>query len=127
MIEACAKILLVDDDRQTRLKLGRSLEAQGHTVTAADGGQTALDILATEPFDVILLDILMPEMDGFEVLQTLKANARLSDIPVIVVSALEDAESEEKCKRLGAHVYMTKSVDPGILNARINECLDQGK
>jgi CheY-like chemotaxis protein len=125
MSDLCGNVLLVDDDRQTRLKLTRVLEAQGHTVHAVEGGREALETLATESFDVILLDILMPRVDGYEVLQTLKADARLSDFPVIVISALEDAQSEEKCRRLGARAYLTKPVDADLLNARIVECLGQ--
>ena len=124
MTEACGNILLVDDDRQTRLKLSRSLEMKGHTVTAVDSGQAALKTLAAGSFDLILLDILMPEVDGFEVLRTLKADAQLKDIPVIVVSALEDTQSEEKSKQLGAQAYVTKPVNADVLNARIVECLD---
>lgn len=127
MVEACAKILLVDDDRQTRLKLARELETYGHVVNAVDGGKAALATLASESFDLILLDILMPEVDGFEVLRTLKTDARLNDIPVIVVSALEDAQSEEKSKQLGARAFVTKPVDADVLNARVVECLDPGK
>ncbi len=127
MTRVCGNILLVDDDRQTRLKLTRTLEAQGHTVSAVDSGRAALESLATESFDLILLDILMPEVDGFEVLRTLKADAQLSDIPVIVVSALEDTQSEEKSRQLGAHGYITKPVNADVLNARVVECLDQGK
>ena len=123
MTDLSGKVLLVDDDRQTRLKLSRTLEAQGHTVHAVEGGQEALETLAAESFDLILLDILMPRVDGFEVLQTLKADDRLRDLPVIVISALEDAQSEEKCKRLGAQAYLTKPVDANLLNARIVECL----
>ena len=125
MTETQGNILLVDDDRQTRLKLTRILEAQGHTVNAVESGQTALKTLAVELFDVILLDILMPEMDGFEVLQTLKADTRLSNIPVIVISAVEDAQSEEKCMQLGAQAYLSKPVDADLLNSRVVECLGQ--
>ena len=125
MTETHGNILLVDDDRQTRLKLTRILEAQGHTVNAAESGQTALKTLAGELFDVILLDILMPEMDGFEVLQTLKADTRLSNIPVIVISAVEDTQSEEKCMQLGAQAYLSKPVDADLLNSRVVECLGQ--
>ena len=127
MTEACSNILLVDDDRQTRLKLGRSLETKGHAVTAVDSGQAALKVLAAESFDLILLDLLMPEVDGFEVLRTLKADVQLKDIPVIVVSALEDTQSEEKSKQLGAQAYVTKPVDADVLNAQIVECLDRSK
>jgi len=127
MTEACAKILLVDDDLQTRLKLTRYIQAKGHAVSAVDSGQAALEALSAETFDLILLDLLMPEMDGFEVLRKLKADAQLSDIPVIVVSALEDSQGEVKSKQLGAQTYMSKPVDGDILNARIVECLDLGK
>jgi len=127
MTEVCANILLVDDDRQARMKLTRDLEGQGHTVNAVDGGRSALETLATEMFDLILLDILMPEMDGFELLRRLKADAKLSAIPVIVVSSLEDAESAEKSKQLGAQAYISKPVDAGVLNAHVVECLDQSE
>jgi adenylate cyclase len=119
------KLLLVDDDRQTRLKLTRTLSAQDHTVDAVESGKAALEILATESFDLILLDILMPEMDGFEVLRRLKADVQLSEIPVIVISALEDEQSEEKCMQLGAQAYLSKPIDAALLNARIAECLDR--
>jgi CheY-like chemotaxis protein len=125
MTETHGNILLVDDDRQTRLKLTRILEAQGHTVNAVESGQTALKTLAGELFDVILLDILMPGMDGFEVLETLKADTRLSNIPVIVISAVEDEHSEDKCMQLGAQAYLSKPVDANLLNTRIAECLNQ--
>ena len=127
MTDSRGNVLLVDDDRQTRLKLTRILEAQGHTVQAVEGGQEALETLATGSFDLILLDILMPRVDGFEVLQSLRADARLRDLPVIVISALEDAQSEEKCRQLGARAYLTKPVDADRLNASIVECLCQEK
>lgn len=127
MTDSRGNILLVDDDRQTRMKLTRILEAQGHAVQAVEGGREALETLATESFDLILLDILMPRVDGFEVLQSLKADARLRDVPVIVISALEDAQSEEKCRQLGARAYLTKPVDADLLNASIVECLGQDK
>lgn len=127
MSEARGTILVVDDDRQTRLKLTRSLEALGHKVKAVDGGEAALEILGTESCDIILLDILMPGMDGFEVLRKLKKDTRLSNIPVIVVSALEDEQNEERSKQLGAQAYLTKPVEADILNARLAECLYQAK
>ena len=125
MTESHGNILLVDDDRQTRLKLTHSLEAQGHRVTSVSGGKTALETLGVESFDVILLDILMPEMDGYEVLQALKADSRLSKIPVIVISAAEDDQSEEKCLELGANAFLAKPVTADILNARVAECITQ--
>ena len=118
-------VLIVDDDRQTRLKLTRSLEVQGRTVNAVESGKAALQTLSTESYNVILLDILMPEMDGFEVLRTLKADPRLSKIPVIIISADEDAQSEQKCMQLGAHTFLSKPVDADLLNIRVDECLNQ--
>ena len=124
MTKARTNILLVDDDQQARLKIARALESHGHTVTAVDGGRVALARLAEEAFDLILLDILMPEVDGFEVLRTIKSDSQLVDIPVIVVSALDDEKSEENSKKLGARAYLTKPIIAEDLNARVNECLN---
>lgn len=127
MTDLNGNILLVDDDRQTRLKLTRSLESRGFTVRAVESGGSALDLLTAETFDVILLDILMPGMDGFEVLRILQADARLSKLPVIVISALDDPEGEDRCSKLGARAFLTKPVDADLLNARIAECLEIGE
>lgn len=124
MTDLTGNILLVDDDRQTRLKLTRGLESRGLTVRAVESGSSALDLLTSETFDVILLDILMPGMDGFEVLQTLQSDARLSKIPVIVISALDDPDGEDRCSKLGARAFLTKPVDGDLLYARIEECLE---
>ena len=123
MTEPFANILIVDDDRQARLKLARILEGKGYHVSEVDGGRAALETLAHEPFDLVLLDILMPEVDGIEVLKTLQADTRLSVIPVIVVSAVDDPQGIEKFKQLGARGYLTKPVDPDELVARVGECL----
>lgn len=124
MTDQTGNILLVDDDRQTRLKLTRSLESRGHTVRSVESGSAALDSLSTEVCDVILLDILMPGMDGFEVLQTLQADTRLSNIPVIVISALDDPEGADRCTKLGARAFLSKPVDADQLHARLDECLE---
>ena len=89
--------LVVDDNRLNRLKLSRGLEQQGHQVCLAENGLQALEMLAEESFDLVLLDILMPEMDGHEVLARMKADNRWRDIPVIVISALDEMESAIKC------------------------------
>ena len=124
MTDLIGNIMLVDDDRQTRLKLTRILESQGLTVRAVESGDSALDLLTSESFDVILLDILMPGMDGFEVLQKLQADTRLGKIPVIVISALDDPEGEDKCTALGARSFLAKPVDVNLLRARVKDCLD---
>lgn len=118
-------ILIVDDDRQTRLKLTRELESRGYAVSAVEGGEEAFETLARESFDLILLDILMPKMDGVEVLERLRADATRNTPPVIVISALEDSESMQRCRQLGARHYLTKPVDPELLNARVAEVIGQ--
>lgn len=118
-------ILVVDDDRQTRLKLTRELEGRGYAVSAAEGGEEALQALAKESFDLMLLDILMPEMDGVEVLERLHADATKDMPAVIVISALDDPEKIQKCRKLGARDYLTKPVAAGLLVDRVEEVLGQ--
>lgn len=123
MTAAVGRILVVDDSRLNRLKLSMSLREQGHIVAEAADGQPALDRLRAEPFDVVLLDILMPEMDGYQVLSILKADHALRDIPVIVISAVDDMASVVRCIELGAADYLPKTFDPALLKARLNAVL----
>ena len=88
-----ANVLVVDDDCVNRLLLARSLEHEGHRPTTAEDGNRALEILRAHSFDVVLLDVLMPEVDGFEVLAQMQADSELRRIPVIMISALEDIEN----------------------------------
>ena len=92
MTEIHGRILVVDDNRMNRLKLSRGLENQGHRVGLAENGMQALELLKEQIFDLILLDILMPEMDGYQVLEELKIDPKLREIPVIVISALISGE-----------------------------------
>ncbi|MCZ6773898.1 MAG: response regulator [Proteobacteria bacterium] len=117
------RILLVDDDRQTRLKLSRNLESEGYTVGVAQGGRQALDMLESASFDLIILDILMPEVDGFTVLSQVKATPALREIPVVVISAVDDPDSIEKCRQLGAAEYLIKPVSAENLNACVSTVL----
>ena len=117
---ARASILVVDDDPVNRSMLTASLEASGHQVTTAEGGSQALDLVRAEGFDVILLDVLMPRMDGYQVLERLKEDPRLRHIPVVMVTALDDVESTVRCIELGADDYLSKPIDPVLLGARIN-------
>ena len=125
MTDEHGHILVVDDHRTTRLKLSLGLKQQGHTVAEAENGQQALDILQTEPFDLVLLDILMPEMDGYQVLEQMKKDSELRDIPVIVISAQDEIGSVVKGIELGADDYLPKSFDPVLLKARIGACLEK--
>jgi two-component system cell cycle response regulator len=118
-------ILVVDDHRTTRLKLSLGLRQQGHTVGEAENGVLALEKLRSESFDLVLLDIIMPEMDGYQVLGRMKEDKTLRDIPVIVISALDDLESVVKGIELGAEDYLPKTFDPVLLRARIGACLEK--
>jgi signal transduction histidine kinase len=118
-------VLVVDDNRVNRLKLSLGLEQQGHTVGLAEDGAQALDALRGEAFDVVLLDIVMPGMDGYQVLERVKADPELRDIPVIVISALDEMDSVVRSIEMGAEDYLSKPFDPVLLRARLNSCLQK--
>ena len=116
-----AHALVVDDNAVNRQILRRILEADGHEAALAGSGEEALELLAAPAvaFDVVFLDIVMPGMDGFEVLQQIKAQHAFSHIPVIMVSALEDVASVARCLRAGAADYLVKPIDATLLRARL--------
>jgi len=118
-------ILVVDDNRMNRLKLSRALVQQGHSAIEAEDGREALERLRSESFDLVLLDILMPEVDGFQVLREMKDDTVLRDVPVIVISALEEMDSVVKCIEMGAEEHLPKNFDPVLLNARIGASLEK--
>ena len=120
-----ARLLVVDDNKVNRLLLTRSLELQGHRVAMAENGRVALDMLRREAFDLLLLDMEMPEMDGFQVLEQLMNDLQLRDLPVIVTSSLEGVASVVRCIELGAADYLSKPVNPVLLKARIDASLDK--
>jgi adenylate cyclase len=120
-----ARLLVVDDNKVNRLLLTRSLELQGHSVASAENGRVALEMLRRETFDLLLLDIEMPEMDGFQVLEVLVGDLQLRDLPVIVTSSLEGIESVVRCIELGAEDYLSKPVNPVLLRARLGASLDK--
>jgi len=119
------RLLVVDDNKVNRLLLGRSLEQQGHTVEMAENGRQALKMLHARPFDLVLLDIEMPEMNGYQVLEKATADLQLRDIPIIITSALEELDSVVKCIEMGAEDYLTKPVNPVLLKARIGASLEK--
>ena len=118
-------ILIADDNRVNRLLLGRGLESDGHTVVFAEDGREALDLLRQQKFDLMLLDVLMPELDGYGVLEELQHDPHLRDIPVIVTSALDELDSVVRCLEMGAEDYLTKPVNAVLLNARISASLEK--
>ena len=119
------KILIVDDNRVNRLLLGRGLEQQGHAVAFAEHGREALDLLRNDHFDLMLLDVLMPELDGYEVLAQLKLDPHLREIPVVMTSSLDELDSVVKCVEMGAEDYLNKPINPVLLNARISASLEK--
>ena len=118
-------LLVVDDNEMNRDLLSRRLERQGYRVTVAVDGRQALEFLNREPFNLVLLDIMLPEMNGYQVLEHLKADDSLSHIPVIMTTALDEADGKQKCLDLGAHDYLTKPFNPVQLKARIIDCLER--
>jgi len=120
-----ANILVVDDQEDNRAVLDRRLRRQGHTVECASGGHAALARLRAAPFDLVLLDVLMPDLDGLAVLERLKADPATRDIPVIMISALDDVASVVRCIERGAEDHLPKPFDPVLLRARIGACLEK--
>jgi adenylate cyclase len=123
--ERGARLLLAEDNKVNRLLLTRSLELQGHRVASAENGRVALEMLRSETYDLLLLDMEMPELDGFQVLEQMVGDARLRDLPVIVTSSLEGVAHVVRCLELGADDYLRKPVNPVVLKARINSSLEK--
>jgi len=119
------RILVVDDDEGNRDVLARRLSREGYAVTVAADGSAALEALASVPVDLVLLDVMMPGMDGYEVLTRLKGEPKLRAIPVVMISALDEIASVARCIELGAEDYLAKPFDPVLLRARIGACLEK--
>ena len=119
------RLLVVDDNKVNRILLARGLEAQGHNVELAENGKQALERLRTSSFDLVLLDIEMPEMNGYQVLETCLQDPELRDIPIIMTSSLDELDSVVKCIELGAEDYLNKPVNPILLRARVNASLEK--
>lgn len=116
-------LLVVDDNEENRDVLARRLQKQGHWPVTAASGPEALAVLAGQPFDVILLDLMMPEMDGYEVLSRLKADPLTQRLPVIMISAQDQMDSIVRCIELGAADYLPKPFNPTLLRARVGASL----
>lgn len=123
---AQARLLVVDDNEDNRYTLTMRLHLEGYeNITAADNGESALELLRTQDFDLVLLDVMMPRVGGYEVLQRLKAAGQLHDIPVIMISALNEIDSVVRCIELGAVDYLAKPFDPILLRARVVASLEK--
>jgi len=117
--EAEGRLLVVDDNANNRDLLSRQLARQGYIVLTASDGQEALDLLESKAVDLILLDVIMPGMDGVETLRRLKSSERLQEIPVLMLSSLDEVDGALRCIEMGAEDYLSKPVRPAILEARI--------
>jgi adenylate cyclase len=120
-----SRILVVDDNAANRDVLARRLTREGHRVVTADSGAAALELVASAEFDLVLLDLIMPQLSGFEVLRRLKAAAHTRDVPVIVISALDEIDSVVRCIESGAEDYLTKPFNPVLLRARVGASLEK--
>jgi class 3 adenylate cyclase len=124
--EPAPRILVVDDNEDNRFTLVRRLNRNGFTeIEEAKNGREALALLDAGPFDLVLLDIMMPELDGYQVLEHMKRDLRLRHIPVIMISAVDEIESVVKCIELGAEDYLPKPFNPTLLRARIGASLEK--
>lgn len=122
-----ARILIVDDHQTNRMKLSLAVRQLGYEAEVAEGGQEALIVLRNSPIDLILLDLVMPQMDGYTVLKILKDDTVLRDIPVIVISALDDVQDIARAIECGAEDHLPKFFEPALLRARLGACLEKKK
>ncbi len=118
-------ILVVDDNEMNRDMLSRRLKRQGHTIETAEDGRQALEMIKSQSFDLVLLDIMMPEMNGYEVLEHMKADSDLPYVPVIMISAIGEIDSIVRCVELGAEDYLPKPFNRVLLKARIGDSLEK--
>jgi len=119
------RVLVVDDQKTNRMKMEFAVQNLGFAVESVAGGAECLDALREQSFDILLLDIVMPGMDGFEVLRTIKADPTLRDIPVIVISSLEEMEDSVRAIELGAEDFLTKPFNPVLLKARLGAGIER--
>ncbi len=126
MSAARSALLIVDDNEDNRYTLTRRLQREGYeNLTTATDGQQALDLLQSRPFDLLLLDVMMPGLNGYEVLERMRADNLLRHVPVIMISALDEIESVIRCIELGAEDYLAKPFNPTLLRARVGASLEK--
>jgi two-component system sensor histidine kinase/response regulator len=124
-VNVTSLILVVDDNEMNRDVLSRRLEQLGHEVSKVGNGLEALRALRSQEFDLVLLDIMMPEMDGYAVLGEMKNDEVLRNVPVIMISALDQLETVVRCIEMGAEDYLLKPFEPTLLKARVRACLEK--
>ncbi|MDH5235925.1 MAG: response regulator, partial [Gemmatimonadota bacterium] len=119
------RILIVDDVEENRTVLARRLTREGYEAHSASSGEEALRLIGAGAFDLVLLDVLMPGMDGFAVLERIKGDEATRSIPVVMISALDDLSSVVRCIEHGAEDYLAKPFDPVLLRARIGASVEK--
>jgi DNA-binding response OmpR family regulator len=127
MTDEAALVLVVDDNEMNRDMLSRRLKRQNYEVLMAEDGEKALEMIAAHPFDLVLLDIMMPRVSGYEVLERVKKDERTRSLPVIMISAVDDLESVVKCIEMGAEDYLFKPFNPVLLKARVSASLEKNR
>jgi len=125
LVAQTALVLVVDDNEMNRDMLTRRLQRQGYDVMAVEDGAAALQIVHQYKFDLVLLDIMMPNISGYEVLEQLKADSRTRHLPVIMISAVDDLDSVVRCIEMGAEDYLFKPFNPVLLKARVGAILSR--
>ena len=125
MPEGHPLVLVVDDNEMNRDMLSRRLKRQEYEVLMAEDGEKALEMVEQHPFDLVLLDIMMPKLSGYEVLERLKKDDRTRNLPVIMISAVDDLDSVVRCIEMGAEDYLFKPFNPVLLKARVSASLDK--
>jgi DNA-binding response OmpR family regulator len=123
--ERGGRILVVDANEMNRDLLSRRLRQQGHTVSVAENGRQALERIAAEDLDLVMLDIMMPELDGYQVLDRMRADGTLDRLPVVMISAVTEIESVVRCIELGATDYLPKPFNTVLLKARVGATLEK--
>lgn len=123
MSDESALVLVVDDNEMNRDMLSRRLQRQKYIVSVAEDGEQALEMVQDQPYDLILLDIMMPKLSGYDVLERLKSDDKTRHIPVIMISAVDDLDSVVRCIELGAEDYLFKPFNPVLLKARVGASL----
>lgn len=127
MSEQDALILVVDDNEMNRDMLSRRLKRMDYEVIVAEDGEQALSMVVEHPFNLVLLDIMMPNISGYEVLERLKQDDETKHIPVIMISAVDDLDSVVRCIELGAEDYLFKPFNPVLLKARVGASLRKNR
>jgi CheY-like chemotaxis protein len=114
-------VLVVDDNDMNRDVLSRRLQREGYVVSTVENGKRALEVLGLEKYDIVLLDIMMPDMDGFETLKRIRGNDKLKTLPVIMLTSLNEMDDVKKCVGLGANDYVLKPYNIEDLKSRIEK------